>query len=170
MDVGQKEPQPALLRDAGFYAMRTTYMAKESEIERNWYVIDATGIPLGRLASEVARILKGKHKPNYTPHVDMGDYVIVINASRVILTGRKMDQKMYYRHSGYPGGIKSLSYREYLERDPEKAVFLAVKRMLPSSRLGRKLAKKLRVYAGSDHPHEAQRPQVIEYNPKRVNR
>jgi len=156
------------LQDSGFKEMRTTYMPKESEIERKWYVIDATGVPLGRLASEVARILKGKHKPTYTPHVDMGDHVVVINASRVVLTGKKPEQKIYYRHSGYPGGIKSLSYKELLERNPERAVFLAVKRMLPSSRLGRRMQKKLRVYAGPDHSHAAQRPEKIEYNPKRV--
>jgi large subunit ribosomal protein L13 len=149
-------------------AMRTTYMAKDKEIERKWYVIDATGIPLGRLASEVARILRGKHKSIYTPHVDTGDHVIVINASRVLLTGNKLQQKFYYRHSGYPGGLKKVRYDRLLAQKPERVVYLAVKRMLPANRLGRSMLKKLKIYAGAEHPHAAQNPDKLEYNPKRV--
>ncbi len=148
--------------------MRTTYMAKEKDVQQRWYVIDASGLPLGRLASEVARILKGKHKPIYTPHVDTGDYVIVINAAKVVLTGKKPQQKYHYRHSGYPGGLKKIRYDELLAQKPERAVYLAVKRMLPSNRLGRAMLKKLKVYAGADHPHEAQQPARWEYNPSRV--
>jgi large subunit ribosomal protein L13 len=149
-------------------SMRTTYMAKEKDIERNWYVLDASGIPLGRLASEVARILRGKHKTTYTPHVDTGDYVIVINAGKVVLTGGKAQQKFYYRHSGYPGGIKKIRYDHLLAKKPELALYLAVKRMLPANRLGRAMLKKLRVYAGPDHHHEAQEPAAWQFRPKRV--
>lgn len=138
--------------------MNTTYMAKPGEVERKWYIIDATDKPLGRLASEVSHILRGKHKPTFTPHVDTGDYVIVINAANVRLTGKKLEQKYYYRHSGYPGGLKAVRYDELLEEKPEKAVELAVKGMLPKNRLGRKMFKKLKVYAGDKHPHDAQKP------------
>jgi len=124
--------------------------------------VDAEGKTLGRLASRVAAILKGKHKPIYTPHADMGDYVIVINADKIHVTGRKMLQKMYYRHSGYPGGLKSINLRDLLQRHPTRAVEYAVKGMLPKNRLGRRMFKKLKVYAGSDHPHQAQKPQVLE--------
>ncbi|WP_200774201.1 50S ribosomal protein L13 [Thermosyntropha lipolytica] len=137
-------------------------MAKPAEIERKWYVIDASGQPLGRLASEVAAILRGKHKPIYTPHVDTGDYVIVINAEKIVLTGDKLNKKMYRHHSGYPGGLKEMSYRDLLQKKPEKAIELAVKGMLPHNRLGRKMFKKLKVYRGSEHPHQAQKPEIRE--------
>lgn len=139
-----------------------TYMAKPAEIERKWYIIDASGQTLGRLASEVAAILRGKHKPIYTPHVDTGDYVIIINADKVVLTGDKLDKKMYRHHSGYPGGLKEMSYREFLQKKPEKAIEVAVKGMLPHNRLGRQMFKKLKVYRGSEHPHQAQKPEIRE--------
>ena len=138
-----------------------TYTVKPGDITRQWYVVDAEGKTLGRLASHIATILKGKHKPIYTPHVDVGDYVIVINADKIHVTGRKMRQKMYYRHSGYPGGLKSINLRDLLQRHPTRAIEFAVKGMLPKNRLGRKMFKKLKVYAGSDHPHQAQQPQVL---------
>ena len=138
--------------------MRTTYMAKPKEVERKWYVVDAANKPLGRVASEIAKILRGKHKPTFTPHVDTGDYVIVLNAKDVILTGNKRSQKHYYRHSGYPGGLKSIDYDTLLSTRPEKAMELAVKGMLPKNRLGRQIFKKLKVYSGDTHPHEAQQP------------
>jgi len=138
--------------------MRTTYMAKPKEVERKWYIVDAANKPLGRVASEIAKILRGKHKPTFTPHVDTGDYVIVLNAKDVILTGNKRSQKHYYRHSGYPGGLKSIDYDTLLSTRPEKAMELAVKGMLPKNRLGRQMFKKLKVYSGDTHPHEAQQP------------
>ncbi|HZK24093.1 MAG TPA: 50S ribosomal protein L13 [Oscillospiraceae bacterium] len=140
--------------------MRTTFMPKEGQIERKWYILDAADKPLGRLATEVARILRGKHKPIYTPHVDTGDHVIVINAGQVVLTGNKATQKFAYRHSGYPGGLKKVSYGTLIANKPERAVMLAVKGMLPHNRLGRAMLKKVRVYAGSEHAHEAQQPEV----------
>lgn len=140
--------------------MRTTYMAKPQEIKRQWYVVDAKGQTLGRLASEVASILRGKHKPEYTPHVDTGDFVIVINADKVVLTGNKWRDKIYYRHSGYPGGLKATTAGDMLKRRPERLVELAVKGMLPKGPLGRRQGKKLKVYAGDQHPHQAQQPQV----------
>ena len=139
-----------------------TFMAKAQEVERKWYVVDADGKTLGRLASEVAKILRGKHKPIYTPHVDTGDHVIVINAEKVRLTGKKLDQKMYRRHSQYPGGLKEIPYRQLMEKRPTEAVYKAVKGMLPKNSLGRKMLKKLRVYAGPDHKHEAQQPEMLE--------
>ena len=139
-----------------------TYTVKPGEIKRQWRLVDAEGKTLGRLASRIAAILKGKHKPIYTPHADVGDYVIVINADKIHVTGRKMLQKMYHRHSGYPGGLKSINLRDLLQRHPTRAVEYAVKGMLPKNRLGRRMFKKLKVYAGSDHPHQAQRPQVLE--------
>lgn len=139
-----------------------TFMAKPLEVERKWYVIDASGQTLGRLASEVASILRGKHKAIYTPHVDTGDFVIVINADKIILTGNKLDQKKYRRHSGYPGGLKEMTYRSLLDKRPEKAIEVAVKGMLPHNRLGRKMFTKLKVYRGSEHPHQAQQPEVRE--------
>ncbi|WP_124726433.1 50S ribosomal protein L13 [Staphylospora marina] len=142
--------------------MRTTYMAKPMEVERKWYVVDAKGKTLGRLASEVAKILRGKHKPQYTPHVDTGDFVIVINAAQVELTGKKWSKKMYYRHSGYPGGLKVTPAAEMRAKHPERLIELAVKGMLPKNTLGRQQFKKLKVYAGSEHPHEAQKPEVLE--------
>ncbi|HEY8499017.1 MAG TPA: 50S ribosomal protein L13 [Clostridia bacterium] len=139
-----------------------TYMANAAEVERKWFVVDVEGKVLGRAASEIAKILRGKHKPEYTPHVDTGDYVIVVNADKVLLTGRKLDQKMYRRHSGYVGNLKEIKYRHFLAAKPEKAFELAVKRMLPKNSLGRKMFKKLKVYAGSEHKHEAQKPEVLE--------
>ncbi|MFZ5898919.1 MAG: 50S ribosomal protein L13 [Bacillota bacterium] len=135
-------------------------MAKAGEIERKWYVIDAEGKHLGRLAAEAAAILRGKHKPIFTPHVDTGDHVIVINADKVVLTGDKQDKKIYYRHSGYPGGLKSMTYRTFLARKPEEAVRKAIVGMLPHNKLGAQMAKKLKVYRGPEHPHEAQKPEV----------
>lgn len=139
-----------------------TYVTKPADVERNWYVVDAEGQTLGRMASRIAAILRGKHKPTFSPSVDCGDYVIVLNADKITVTGRRMDQKMYYRHSGYPGGIKSISLREQLERHPTRAVELAVKGMLPKNKLGRKMIKKLKVYTGSEHPHQAQQPVELE--------
>lgn len=139
-----------------------TYSAKPQDIQQNWYVIDAQGKTLGRLASQIASILRGKHKPLYTPHIDCGDYVVVINAEKVWATGRKLDQKIYYRHSGYPGGLKQITLRDQLQKFPERVIEHAVKGMLPKSKLGRKMYKKLKVYSGSDHPHQAQQPQALE--------
>lgn len=141
-----------------------TYMAKANEIERKWYLVDAEGKTLGRLASEIAKILRGKHKPIYTPHVDTGDHVIIINAEKVELTGKKLDQKMYRTHSLYPGGLKEVPYRRFLAEKPEKAVYEAIRGMLPHNRLGRQMIKKLRVYRGTEHPHQAQQPEVLEIN------
>ncbi|MBM7558837.1 50S ribosomal protein L13 [Marinitoga litoralis] len=139
-----------------------SYLAKNEEVERKWYVVDATGMSLGRLASQVAKVLQGKHKPTYTPHVDTGDYVIVINAEKIVLTGKKLTQKKYYRHSGYPGGIKEQTAKEILEKYPERLIEKAVKGMLPKTTLGRHMFKKLKVYSGSNHPHEAQKPEKLE--------
>jgi large subunit ribosomal protein L13 len=137
-----------------------TYMAKPAEVERKWYVIDASGQTPGRLSSEVASILRGKHKADYTPHVDTGDYVIVINAQEIKLTGDKLNQKMFRYHTGYPGGLKEMDYRTLLQKKPEKAIEAAVKGMLPHNRLGNKMYKKLKVYRGSEHPHQAQKPEI----------
>ncbi len=146
--------------------MYKTYYPKAGEIERQWYVIDANGQNLGRLATQIAAILLGKHKPTFTPGVDMGDFVVVINAERISVTGTrttsKLDSKKYYRHSGYPGGLKVTSLREQLARHPERVIQKAVWGMLPHNRLGRKLLKRLKVYAGPEHPHVAQKPQPIE--------
>ncbi|MFT9487123.1 MAG: 50S ribosomal protein L13 [Tepidibacillus sp.] len=142
--------------------MRTTYMAKPNEVERKWYIIDAEGKTLGRLASEAATILRGKHKPQFTPHVDTGDFVIIINAGKVELTGKKMQSKKYYRHSGYPGGLKVTVAADMVKNKPEQMIELAVKGMLPKGSLGRKQGMKLKVYAGSEHPHQAQQPEVWE--------
>lgn len=139
-----------------------TFMAKREDVQREWYLVDAQNKILGRLASELAKILRGKNKPTYTPHADAGDFVIVVNAEKVNLTGNKWSQKMYYRHSGYPGGIKSIAADELKEKRPEDLIRFAVKGMLPKNRLGRKLFKKLKVYAGSEHPHQAQQPKRIE--------
>ena len=141
-----------------------TYSAKKSDNEGKWCVVDASGAVLGRLASAVASRLRGKHNPMYTPHVATGDWIVVINADKVVLTGRKLDQKNYYRHSGYIGGLKSTTARELRDKKPEDMVRFAVKGMLPKNRLGRKQYKKLKVYAGSAHPHQAQNPQVLEIN------
>ena len=139
-----------------------TYVPKEGEITREWVVRDAADQMLGRLASEAVRILRGKHKPNYTPHLDTGDFVVIVNAERVQLTGAKLDQKVYYRHSGRPGSLKSETARERLDKYPERVIQAAVWGMLPKNRLGRKLLRKLKVYAGPEHPHEAQRPQAVK--------
>jgi large subunit ribosomal protein L13 len=139
-----------------------THSTKPSEIEREWYVVDAEGQTLGRLASEIAKILKGKHKPIYAPHLDTGDFVVVINAEKVHVTGRKMDQKMYYHHSGYPGGLTAISLRDQLKKHPTRVIRSAVKGMLPHNRLGRAMMRKLKVYAGGTHPHEAQQPRALE--------
>lgn len=140
----------------------STYMAKPAEVERKWYIIDAADQPLGRMCSEIASILRGKHKATYTPHVDCGDFVIVINAQQVKLTGNKLNQKMYRYHTGYPGGLKEMTYKNLLAKKPEKAIENAVKGMLPHNRLGNKMYKKLKVYRGSEHPHQAQKPEVRE--------
>ncbi len=146
--------------------MQRTYVAKNQEMgtswDRGWYVVNADGKRLGRIATEIATILQGKHKPIYTPHVDTGDYVIVINAERIALTGRKWDDKMYQRHTGYMGGLKEMSYRKLIERHPTWPVREAVRRMLPKSTLGRQMLRKLKVYAGPVHPHRAQEPQELE--------
>jgi len=139
-----------------------TYSAKRSDNQEKWCLFDADGAVLGRLATQVAHRLRGKHNPLYTPHVDTGDWVIVINADKIALTGRKMDRKVYYRHSGYIGGLKQTTARQLLEKKPEELVRLAVKGMLPKNRLGSKLFKKLKVYAGDTHPHEAQQPEVLK--------
>ena len=139
-----------------------TYTAKPTEVESKWYVVDANGCVLGRLASFVATRLRGKHKPVYTPHVDTGDHIIVINADKIALTGRKWDEKLYYRHSGYVGGLKSITAKKLLEKRPEDLVMHAVRGMLPKNRLGRKMFKKLKVYAGSEHPHVAQEPETLQ--------
>lgn len=141
-----------------------SFMAKAEDVQRKWYVVDAEGKVLGRLASEVAKILRGKHKPIYTPHVDTGDYVIIINAEKVVLTGNKLDQKMYRKHSLYPGGLKETPYRKIMANTPERAIEAAVKGMLPHNSLGRKMFGKLKVYKGSEHEHQAQKPEVLELN------
>ncbi|ASS89845.1 50S ribosomal protein L13 [Bacillaceae bacterium ZC4] len=142
--------------------MRTTFMAKPHEVERKWYVVDAAGKTLGRLASEVASILRGKHKPTFTPHVDTGDHVIIINAEKIELTGKKLTDKIYYRHSQHPGGLKSRTALEMRNNYPEKMLELAIRGMLPKGSLGRQMFKKLHVYRGSEHPHQAQKPEVYE--------
>ncbi|MCK6630268.1 MAG: 50S ribosomal protein L13 [Anaerolineae bacterium] len=140
-----------------------TISAKEADIQRDWYVIDAQGQTLGRLATRTASILRGKHKPLFTPHVDCGDYVIIINAEKVHVTGQKMSQKKYYRHSGYPGGLKEISLRDQLQKFPERVLESAVRGMLPKNRLGRQMFKKLKIYPGPNHPHQAQQPRPMEF-------
>jgi large subunit ribosomal protein L13 len=139
-----------------------TFSAKPDEIERKWFVVDAQGQTLGRLATQVATVLRGKHKPIYTPHVDCGDYVIVVNADKIHVTGQKLDDKIYYRHSNYPGGLKQVTLRRQLQTHPERVIEAAVRGMLPKNRLGRKMFKKLKVYAGPDHPHQAQQPESLD--------
>ena len=139
-----------------------THSTKPSEITRDWWIIDADGAVLGRLASEVAKLLRGKHKTNFAPHLDTGDHVVVVNASKIVLTGSKLTDKTMYRHSGYPGGLKSVSYARLMSTQPEVAVERAVKGMLPGNRLGRAMLKKLKVYAGADHPHGAQNPKEFD--------
>ncbi|MCU6791758.1 MULTISPECIES: 50S ribosomal protein L13 [Paenibacillus] len=142
--------------------MRTTYMAKPNEVERKWFIVDATDKTLGRLASEVAALIRGKHKPQFTPHVDTGDFVIVINAEKIHLTGKKLQNKMYYRHSMYTGGLKVTSAQDMIANKPERVLELAIFGMLPKNRLGDAMKTKLKVYAGSEHPHQAQQPEVWE--------
>jgi large subunit ribosomal protein L13 len=137
-----------------------TISAKKECVEHKWYVIDAQGQAVGRLAVEIARRLRGKHKPNYTPHIDTGDYIIVVNVEKIRLTGNKLEQKIYYRHSGYPGGLKSIKAKNLLQRKPERVLEHAVKGMLPKNRLGRRMYKKMKIYTGPDHPHAAQQPEV----------
>jgi len=139
-----------------------TYSAKPESVERSWYVIDAEGQTLGRMAAEIAHRLRGKHKPEYTPHVDTGDYIIVVNAEKVRVTGRKATDKMYHHHTGYPGGLKSISFEKLIEKAPERVLESAVKGMLPKNPLGRAMASKLKIYAGSEHPHAAQQPQALQ--------
>ena len=139
-----------------------TFVAKEHEVERKWYLVDAADRILGRLASQIAIRLRGKHKPIFTPHADTGDFIVVINADKVALTGSKWDKKVYYRHTGYVGGLKQISAKKLLEKRPDEVLRLAVKRMLPKNSLGRKQLKKLKIYAGSDHPHQAQGPEKLE--------
>jgi len=143
--------------------MRTTYMANAQTVERRWYVIDAKGQTVGRLASQVASVLRGKNKPTYTPHVDCGDHVIIINAEKVVFTGKKLDQKLYRRHSGYAGGLKETTAREVLDKHPERILMHAVKGMLPKNTLGRQMLTKLRVYAGTEHNHESQKPEELKF-------
>ena len=139
-----------------------TYYAKPGEVQREWVLVDATDVVLGRLSTQIAQILKGKNKPQYTPHVDTGDFVVVVNAEKIRLTGNKAAQKNYYSHSGYPGGLKEVSFERMMEKHPERVIEKAVKGMLPKNSLGRAMGKKLKVYAGPDHPHEAQNPRKIE--------
>ena len=141
----------------------TTYSVKKSEIERKWYIIDAADKPLGRVATEAAKLLRGKHKPTYTPNLDVGDHVIIINCKDVVLTGKKLDQKIYRHHSGYIGGMKETVARDMLDKTPEKAMMLAVKGMLPHNSLGRQMLKKVRIYAGSEHENIAQKPEVWKF-------
>ena len=139
-----------------------TFVTKPAEVEREWYIIDATDQTLGRLASKVAPILRGKHKASYSPAVDCGDFIVVINAEKIAVTGRRMDQKMYYRHSNYPGGLTEINLRDMLKRYPDRPLRLAIKGMLPKNKLGRKMLLKLKVYAGDKHPHHAQQPKALE--------
>ena len=141
----------------------TTYSIKKNEIERKWYIIDAADKPLGRVATEAAKLLRGKHKPTYTPNIDTGDHVIILNCEKVVLTGKKLDQKMYRHHSGYVGGMKEVPARVMMENNPERAMMLAIKGMLPHNTLGRQMIKKLRVYAGEEHENIAQKPEKWEF-------
>ncbi len=141
----------------------TTYVLKGNEIERKWYIIDAANKPLGRVATEAAKLLRGKHKPTYTPNMDAGDHVIILNTSQVILTGNKLDQKVYRHHSGYIGGMKETTARVMLDKNPEKAMMLAIKGMLPKNSLGRQMIKKVRIYAGSEHENAAQKPEIWNF-------
>ena len=139
-----------------------TYMANPGTVQRKWFVIDAKGKTFGRLATQVAVILRGKHKPEFTPHVDTGDHVIVINAEQLVFTGKKLDQKIYYHHTGYPGGLKETPYRELMSKKPEFALYNAVRKMLPKNTLGRQMIKKLRIYRGAEHNQQAQKPEALE--------
>lgn len=142
--------------------MERTFVTKKEDVQRDWYVVDAAGQTLGRLATRVAYVLRGKHKPIFSPSVDVGDFVVVVNADKVHVTGRKLDQKTYYRHTGYPGGLKEITLRNQLQQHPTRVIEHAVKGMLPKNRLGRQMFKKLKVYAGPDHPHTAQQPKPLE--------
>jgi len=142
--------------------VQKTFATTPSVIERRWWLIDAKGMTLGRVASKVAQLLRGTHKPYFTPHLDTGDYVIIVNADKIHVTGKRMDQKIYYRHSGYPGGLKSLTLRELMAKNPNRAMKYAIKGMLPKGPLGRQMFKKLKVYAGGEHPHQAQQPENLE--------
>ncbi len=139
-----------------------TFVTKPAEVEREWFVVDATNQTLGRLATKVASILRGKHKATFSPAVDCGDFVVIVNADKIAVTGRRLDQKIYYRHSGYPGGLTEITLRDMLQRYPERPITFAVRGMLPKNSLGRKMIKKLKVYAGPDHPHQAQQPKPLE--------
>ncbi len=139
-----------------------TFVTKPAEVEREWFVVDATNQTLGRLATKVASILRGKHKATFSPAVDCGDFVVIVNADKIAVTGRRLDQKKYYRHSGYPGGLTEITLRDMLQRYPERPITFAVRGMLPKNSLGRKMIKKLKVYAGPDHPHQAQQPKPLE--------
>ena len=141
----------------------TTYSAKLSEIQRKWYILDASGKPLGRVATEAAKLLRGKHKPEYTPNIDTGDNVIILNCKDAILTGRKLDQKIYKSHSGYIGGMKETSAKVMMEKKPEEAMYIAIKGMLPKNSLGRQMLRKLRVYAGNEHENQAQKPEIWNF-------
>jgi len=145
-----------------------TYSPKPGDIERVWFVVDATDLPLGRLASEIAQLLRGKHKPTYAPHVDGGDFIVVVNAEKVAVTSDKSQSKIYYRHSGYPGGIKAETFESLRERRPEAVIERAVRGMLPKTKLGRQMLRKLKVYAGPDHPHAAQKPEALELEIRKV--
>lgn len=140
-----------------------TFSAKDSDVERSWYVVDLEGETVGRIASKIATVLRGKHKPLFTPHVDCGDYVICINADKIEFTGNKLEDKIYHRHSGYPGGLASINASDLLERAPEQVISYAVQGMVPKNKLGRKIMKKLKVYAGEEHPHQAQKPEPLEF-------
>jgi large subunit ribosomal protein L13 len=148
--------------------LQKTFTPRPSDVDRDWWVVDAAGVPLGRLATEIARVLRGKHKPTFAPHMDMGDYVVVVNAGAVEVTGAKATDKRYYRHSGYPGGLSERSFEEMRERHPERIIEQAVKGMLPKNRLGRAMGKKLKVYAGPDHPHAAQQPKPFPVEIRKV--
>lgn len=143
-----------------------TFSAKPETVQRDWYLVDASNLVLGRMASELAKRLMGKHKPEYTPHVDTGDYIVVVNADKLRVTGRKLQQKQYYSHTGYPGGIKSINLADLMEKDSTQVIELAVKRMLPKNRLGRAMLKKLKIYAGGEHEHQAQQPQPLNLDLK----
>jgi large subunit ribosomal protein L13 len=148
--------------------LQKTYTPRPSDVDRDWWVVDAAGVPLGRLSTEIARFLRGKHKPTFAPHLDMGDYVVVVNAAAVEVTGAKATDKRYYHHSGYPGGLSERSFEEMRERHPERIIEQAVKGMLPKNRLGRAMRKKLKVYAGPDHPHAAQQPKPFPIEIRKV--
>jgi len=146
---------------SSIFTTQTPWVKKE-EVKRDWYIVDAKNKVLGRLASKIAYMLQGKHRPDYTPHVDQGDFIVIVNADKVRLTGKKWDQKVYWRHSGYMGGLKLQTARQLLEKHPEKLIYLAVKRMLPRNRMRKKLLKKLKIYAGTNHPHQAQNPKPLD--------